>query len=166
MKNVSLVSIASGFRDTLIRSDCSIVEDILPATNAFTVYAYEIPNVRVSADHLVSLVVQCCNIIFQSITWCKQLIYTIGNAVLSLVNDPDNSVRKYDLDLRTRMEVLHTHFRSNSKYYFGVVGSEQTPIETNTVNVTYPKALEMKKLSHFWENVPPSRTFKFDINEM
>jgi pimeloyl-ACP methyl ester carboxylesterase len=53
LSNMLLVSISGGFRDTLIRSDTTSIDSLIPATNGFSVSAYSIPNVRASADHLV-----------------------------------------------------------------------------------------------------------------
>jgi glycosylphosphatidylinositol deacylase len=53
LKDVAMISVGGGFRDTLVRSDLVSLDSIVPASNGFTTMSTSAPNIWVSADHQV-----------------------------------------------------------------------------------------------------------------
>ena len=57
LSNVSILSIAGGFRDKMVRSDLTSVEHVVPPTNGFTAMTTSMPGVWLPIDHQVNLLV-------------------------------------------------------------------------------------------------------------
>ncbi|KAI9197459.1 PGAP1-like protein-domain-containing protein [Polychytrium aggregatum] len=93
-ENVSLVSIAGGNQDHMIRSELSEVEAFLPHHHGFTVYTTSIPEVWTSIEH-------------EAIVWCSQLLHKLVQAMFS-ARDPHRALRTRDLS--SRMQVLEATF--------------------------------------------------------
>lgn len=103
-KDMAVISIGNGFRDTMIRSDATNLQGIIGEENSFSVSSYSVQNVRISPDHL-------------SITWCRQVMNTIGNALLELVNSKENTkMGLFDAPLKDRMNILKKHFLESPAY--------------------------------------------------
>lgn len=71
--HVTLVSIAGGGLDTVVPSDYSSVESLVPDTHGFTAFTTTIPNVWTSMDH-------------QAILWCDQFRKVITKAIYDVVD--------------------------------------------------------------------------------
>ncbi|KKA26074.1 hypothetical protein TD95_000351 [Thielaviopsis punctulata] len=73
LNDVTLVSIAGGSLDTVVPSDYSSVEMIVPPSHGFTVFTTGIPTVWTSMDH-------------QSILWCDQFRKVVTKALYEVVD--------------------------------------------------------------------------------
>lgn len=71
MADVTVLSIAGSFRDSLVRSDLASLETLVPISHGLSLLTTSVPGVRLEADH-------------QSILWCNQLVKTLANALLEL----------------------------------------------------------------------------------
>ncbi len=71
--HVTLVSIAGGGLDTVVPSDYSSVESLVPDTHGFTVFTSTVPTVWTSTDH-------------QAILWCDQFRKVIARALYDVVD--------------------------------------------------------------------------------
>lgn len=71
--HVTLVSIAGGGLDTVVPSDYSTLESLVPPTHGFTVFTSTIPYVWTGMDHL-------------AITWCDQLRKSLVRALYDVVD--------------------------------------------------------------------------------
>lgn len=97
ISNIAVVSIASGFRDSMIRDDMTKLHDFIPETHQISISAYEIPGVRVACDHM-------------SVIWCKQLTHMLSLAILKLVTHKDNLEYRLTIDHAKRMQILRQTF--------------------------------------------------------
>ncbi|XP_075036065.1 GPI inositol-deacylase [Mixophyes fleayi] len=102
LQNITILSVAGGFRDYQIRSGLTF----LPASNhhnsALSVVSTGIPRTWASTDHL-------------SIVWCKELILATSRALFDLI---DENTRQITDDPIKRMSILHHHFvRHPAKLY-------------------------------------------------
>jgi len=71
--HVTLISIAGGGLDTIVPSDYSTLESLVPPTHGFTVFTSTIPHVWTSMDHL-------------AITWCDQLRKSVTKALYDVTD--------------------------------------------------------------------------------
>jgi len=71
--HVTLISIAGGGLDTIVPSDYSAVESLVPQTHGFTVFTSTIPHVWTGMDHL-------------AITWCDQLRKSVVRALYDVTD--------------------------------------------------------------------------------
>ncbi|KAG8528538.1 uncharacterized protein KY384_007456 [Bacidia gigantensis] len=71
--HLTLLSIAGGGLDTVVPSDYSSLESLVPTTHGFTVFTSGIPNVWTGADHIQT-------------TWCAQLTGVIMKSVYETVD--------------------------------------------------------------------------------
>ena len=94
MKNVSVVSVAGGHRDVLVRSELSAVESFLPQSQGFTVFATSVPTVGVSGDH-------------QCILWCNQFVKVVAKTLLELI---DPKTRQATFDVSRQLQILQRDF--------------------------------------------------------
>lgn len=97
LQDVTLISIAGGGLDTIVSSDYTSVNTILPPSNGFTVYTSTIPGVWISADH-------------QAILWCDQFRKVLARALLETVDARRGS---QTLQMARRMETFRNYFLSN-----------------------------------------------------
>jgi pimeloyl-ACP methyl ester carboxylesterase len=90
-----LVSIAGGFRDTLVRSDLADVESVVPRSNGVTVLTTSLPRgAAVSADH-------------QCIAWCNQVVVSVAQLLLGMVS---SETAQDTLSRVDRLEHVSSHF--------------------------------------------------------
>ncbi|KAL0484555.1 GPI inositol-deacylase [Acrasis kona] len=151
-----LISISGGFRDTLVRSDTTLLDDVIPPSNGFSVSAYSVPYVRTSADHL-------------SVMWCKQLIQVVGNYLVDLVNDPKNSKQgKYDLDLPTRLDIAKKNFYSVSSYGRVMNIKHSKPEEQEFKIKRKPETLMLEGGTFKFDanHKPKSNVYQIDLNSL
>ncbi|KAL5604430.1 hypothetical protein BROUX41_002402 [Berkeleyomyces rouxiae] len=71
--HVTLVSIAGGSLDTVVPSDYSSIETLVPETHGFTVFTTGVPTVWTSMDH-------------QAILWCDQFRKVVAKALYEVVD--------------------------------------------------------------------------------
>ncbi|KAF1992557.1 PGAP1-domain-containing protein [Aulographum hederae CBS 113979] len=71
--HVTLISISGGGLDTVVPSDYSSVESLVPETHGFTVFTSTIPNVWTGMDHL-------------AITWCDQLRKAVIGSLYDVID--------------------------------------------------------------------------------
>ncbi|PHH55263.1 GPI inositol-deacylase [Ceratocystis fimbriata CBS 114723] len=71
--HVTLVSVAGGSLDTVVPSDYSSIETLVPETHGFTVFTTGIPTVWTSMDH-------------QAILWCDQFRKVVTKALYEVVD--------------------------------------------------------------------------------
>lgn len=71
--HVTLISIAGGGLDTVIPSDFSSLESLVPSTHGFTVFTSAIPNVWTGCDHIQT-------------TWCVQLMKAIVKSLFETLD--------------------------------------------------------------------------------
>jgi len=53
MADVTVLSIAGSFRDTLVRSDLASLETLVPISHGLSLLTTSVPGVRLEADHQV-----------------------------------------------------------------------------------------------------------------
>ncbi|GAA5958201.1 hypothetical protein JCM10213_001613, partial [Rhodosporidiobolus nylandii] len=75
LSSVALISIAGGLSDLTIASESVSLLSLLPASGeaGFTAFTTAIPGVKTPMDHL-------------AILWCRQLMYTVAEGLLSVVD--------------------------------------------------------------------------------
>ncbi|CAJ0841403.1 4990_t:CDS:10, partial [Entrophospora sp. SA101] len=73
LMDVTLISIAGGNLDTIVCSDSTNINSLVPDSNGFTVFTTSIPKVWTSMDH-------------QCILWCEQLVKVVANTLLNIVD--------------------------------------------------------------------------------
>jgi hypothetical protein len=158
--DMTVVSISSGFRDTLIRDDTTRIDGIIPPENGFSVSPYSMSNVRISPDHL-------------SVTWCRQLYNTLGNTLLELVNSPDNpKPGVYELPVEERMHIFRKNLLESATYKTlfnsGDYNFEQISKEKaiGSVNV---KQLDLSTTKHYSfkpKSNPVKQSTLYEINNI
>lgn len=92
--HVTLVSIAGGGLDTVVPSDYTSLESLVPPTHGFTVYTTGIPTVWTSMDH-------------QAILWCDQFRKVVARTLYDIVDVHRASQTKPRAD---RMQVFKKRF--------------------------------------------------------
>ncbi|SCU81395.1 LANO_0B02938g1_1 [Lachancea nothofagi CBS 11611] len=88
-RNVSLISITGGVLDSILPSDFTIIEEIVPYSNGFTTYTTTIPDVWTPIDHL-------------AIVWCDQLRRVLAHILLESV-DVQSPSKSIPLEDRLRL---------------------------------------------------------------
>ncbi|KNG46791.1 gpi inositol-deacylase [Stemphylium lycopersici] len=71
--HVTLISIAGGSLDTMISSDYTSIQSLVPETHGFTVFSTSMPNVWTGIDHL-------------AITWCDQHRKAVVRALYDVID--------------------------------------------------------------------------------
>ncbi|XP_031572800.1 GPI inositol-deacylase-like [Actinia tenebrosa] len=106
LRNVTVVSVSGGFRDLLVRSSTTSLQNYLDHSQAISVVTTSIPRVWLSVDHLC-------------LCWCKQLVLVINRALFDMI---DSTTGQISLSKELRRRVFHHHFIQNpgtKKIYFG-----------------------------------------------
>ncbi|XP_073503916.1 GPI inositol-deacylase isoform X2 [Phyllobates terribilis] len=102
LKNITILSVAGGFRDYQVRSGLTVLPSLRTKNSALSVVSTAIPRTWASTDHL-------------SIVWCKELILATSRALFDLI---DGDTRQITEDCSKRMTVLKHHFvRHPAKLY-------------------------------------------------
>ncbi|KAM5152420.1 GPI inositol-deacylase [Mantella aurantiaca] len=102
LQNVTVLSVAGGFRDFQVRSGLTFLPASDLYTNTLSVVSTSVPRTWASTDHL-------------SIVWCKELILATARALFDLIDEKTKQVTN---DPETRMSVLNHHFvRHPAKHY-------------------------------------------------
>jgi glycosylphosphatidylinositol deacylase len=95
LSDVTILSIAGGIRDTLIRSDLCSLNSLVPLSNGLTSFTTGLQNVWLTTDHLASL-------------WCNQLVRKIAILLFNLVDPNTQQVYR---TTQTRMDIFRAHFK-------------------------------------------------------
>lgn len=93
LHDVSIVSIAGGGLDTIVSSDYTSIEGIVPPTHGLTVFTSAIPGVWTCADH-------------QAILWCDQFRKIIARTLLDIIDARHSTKTK---SIEDRMQVFRKH---------------------------------------------------------
>ncbi|CAI9536124.1 unnamed protein product [Staurois parvus] len=102
LQNVTVLSVAGGFRDFQVRSGLTFLPASELYTSALSVVSTSVPRTWASTDHL-------------SIVWCKELILATARALFDLI---DGKTKQITNDPKKRMSVLSHHFvRHPAKQY-------------------------------------------------
>ncbi|XP_068100928.1 GPI inositol-deacylase isoform X2 [Hyperolius riggenbachi] len=102
LQNVTVLSVAGGFRDFQVRSGLTFLPVSSIHTSALSVVSTAVPRTWASTDHL-------------SIVWCKELILATSRALFDLI---DEQTRQITDDPEKRLSVLKHHFiRHPAKLY-------------------------------------------------
>ncbi|KAM4024325.1 GPI inositol-deacylase isoform 5-T5 [Anomaloglossus baeobatrachus] len=102
LQNITVLSIAGGFRDYQVRSGLTVLPSLKIKNSALSVVSTAIPRTWASTDHL-------------SIVWCKELILATSRALFDLI---DGDTRQITEDSNKRMAILRHHFvRHPAKLY-------------------------------------------------
>ncbi|KAM3917086.1 GPI inositol-deacylase [Leptodactylus fuscus] len=113
LQNVTILSVAGGFRDYQVRSGLTFLPSLPIKNSALSVVSTSIPRTWASTDHL-------------SIVWCKELILATSRALFDLI---DEDTRQITEDSNKRVAVLKHHFvRHPAKLY--------EPSYETTINVS------------------------------
>ncbi|XP_077131736.1 GPI inositol-deacylase [Ranitomeya variabilis] len=94
LQNITILSIAGGFRDYQVRSGLTVLPSLKIKNSALSVVSTAIPRTWASTDHL-------------SIVWCKELILATSRALFNLI---DEDTRQITEDSNKRMAILKHHF--------------------------------------------------------
>lgn len=102
LQNVTVLSVAGGFRDFQVRSGLTFLPASDLYTSALSLVSTSVPRTWASTDHL-------------SIVWCKELILATARALFDLI---DEQTKQITNDPEKRMMVLSHHFvRHPAKQY-------------------------------------------------
>ncbi|XP_018431645.1 PREDICTED: GPI inositol-deacylase [Nanorana parkeri] len=102
LQNVTVLSVAGGFRDFQVRSGLTYLPASDLYASALSVASTSVPRTWASTDHL-------------SIVWCKELILATARALFDLI---DVKTKQITNDPKKRMSVLSHHFvRHPAKQY-------------------------------------------------
>ncbi|XP_073414247.1 GPI inositol-deacylase isoform X2 [Dendrobates tinctorius] len=102
LRNITILSVAGGFRDYQVRSGLTVLPSLKIKNSALSVVSTAIPRTWASTDHL-------------SIVWCKELILATSRALFDLI---DEDTRQITEDSNKRMAILKHHFvRHPAKLY-------------------------------------------------
>ncbi|XP_056391993.1 GPI inositol-deacylase isoform X2 [Hyla sarda] len=102
LQNITILSIAGGFRDYQVRSGLTFLPSLKIKNSTLSVVSTTIPRTWASTDHL-------------SIVWCKELVLVTSRALFDLI---DGDTRQITEDSSRRMDVLKHHFiRHPAKLY-------------------------------------------------
>ncbi|NWS69533.1 PGAP1 deacylase, partial [Crotophaga sulcirostris] len=94
LRNLTILSVAGGFRDYQVRSGLAFLPRLSQHDSALSVVSSAVPRAWASTDHL-------------SIVWCKELILATIRALFDLI---DENTRQITEDPKKRMSVLKHHF--------------------------------------------------------
>nr|XP_033802288.1 GPI inositol-deacylase isoform X2 [Geotrypetes seraphini] len=94
LRNVTILSVAGGFRDYQVRSGLTFLPRSNSQHSALSVLSSSVPRCWASTDHL-------------SVVWCKELILATMRAFFDLIDEDTKQIHK-DPDIR--MAVLNHHF--------------------------------------------------------
>ncbi|KAJ3085056.1 GPI inositol deacylase [Quaeritorhiza haematococci] len=97
LRNVAVLSIASGNHDYIVHSDSAEIAPIIPEENGFTVYTTAIPYVWTAADH-------------RCILWCNQFVEVLADGLFMIANTTDSAKTVKSLD--ERLNILRSRFSS------------------------------------------------------
>eukprot|EP01124_Arcella_intermedia_P018158 TRINITY_DN2512_c0_g1_i1.p1 TRINITY_DN2512_c0_g1~~TRINITY_DN2512_c0_g1_i1.p1 ORF type:complete len:959 (-),score=170.88 TRINITY_DN2512_c0_g1_i1:55-2931(-) len=106
--NVTIVSIAGGIRDNLIRSELCNLENLLHSDNQLTTVSTQIPDVWVSVDHVAAV-------------WCNSLLVKIISSLHGII-DPNTKLPT--LSKEQRMKTFRDYFKSSIPNAIGVLPME------------------------------------------
>lgn len=112
LSQVSIVSIAGGWRDLKVRGGLSNLEPIIGNDRAISTLTSSVPNIWTSNDHETSV-------------WCNQFLSSVASGLYRIL-DPKTSLPI--LDVNERMNKLRENFVSKTPY---VLGFEQSQIPLN-----------------------------------
>lgn len=115
-KHLSLISITGGISDTILPADYVTIDTLLPATNGFTTFTSNIPNVWTPIDHL-------------AIVWCDQLRKVLARYLLETTNTNSPSKVK---SLDERMTIARELFLSGFESY----GFQKNRLQTKNTKYT------------------------------
>ncbi|XP_071976998.1 GPI inositol-deacylase [Engystomops pustulosus] len=102
LQNITVLSVAGGFRDYQVRSGLTILPSLNMRNGALSVVSTSIPRTWASTDHL-------------SIVWCKELILATSRALFDLIDEDTQQITQ---DSKKRVTVLKHHFvRHPAKLY-------------------------------------------------
>ncbi|XP_069839661.1 GPI inositol-deacylase isoform X2 [Dendropsophus ebraccatus] len=102
LQNITLLSVAGGFRDYQVRPGLTFLPSLKIKNSALSVVTTAIPRTWASTDHL-------------SIVWCKELILATSRALFDLIDEDTQQITE---DSNKRMAVLKHHFvRHPAKLY-------------------------------------------------
>nr|DBA20138.1 TPA: hypothetical protein GDO54_015863 [Pyxicephalus adspersus] len=102
LRNITILSVAGGFRDFQVRSGLTFLPASDLYTSALSVVSTSVPRAWASTDHL-------------SIVWCKELILSTTRALFDLI---DGKTQQITNDPQKRKSVLNLHFvRHPAKQY-------------------------------------------------
>ncbi|XP_030065141.1 GPI inositol-deacylase isoform X2 [Microcaecilia unicolor] len=102
LRNVTILSVAGGFRDYQVRSGLAFLPRSNSQHSALSVLSSSVPRCWASTDHL-------------SIVWCKELILATIRAFFDLI---DEDTKQISEDPERRMAVLNHHFVRHPAKYF------------------------------------------------
>eukprot|EP01125_Pyxidicula_operculata_P008751 TRINITY_DN2909_c0_g1_i1.p1 TRINITY_DN2909_c0_g1~~TRINITY_DN2909_c0_g1_i1.p1 ORF type:complete len:837 (-),score=69.18 TRINITY_DN2909_c0_g1_i1:1056-3476(-) len=121
LEDVSILSVAGGFRDTLIKSELSNMELLASTDHQLTVMATSMPDVWASLDHISS-------------TWCNQFVVKMVRTIHSFI-DPKTTQATYDL--KKRMNIITKYTKSVVPDLLGWTTNSFTlpniPLEANNI---------------------------------
>ncbi|XP_029461920.1 GPI inositol-deacylase [Rhinatrema bivittatum] len=102
LRNVSVLSVAGGFRDYQVRSGLTFLSRSNSQHSTLSVLSSAVPRSWASTDHL-------------SIVWCRELILATVRAFFDLI---DEDTKQISEDLERRMVVLNHHFVRHPAKHF------------------------------------------------
>ncbi|BFZ54157.1 GPI inositol deacylase [Savitreella phatthalungensis] len=117
--DMAILSIAGGGLDTIVSSDYTSLEFIVPPKHGFTVFTSAIPQVWTCADH-------------QAILWCDQLRKVMARTLLSIIDTRRPSQTKA---LSNRMAVLRNAL---------TLSLDRTTDDTERIVLDKPIAIQLK----------------------
>ena len=120
LRHISMVSVAGGFRDVLVRSSVASLQGVISESQGISVVATSVPKAWVSVDHLC-------------LCWCKQLVLVTNRALFDMV---DPSSRQITQNVTYRMDVLHHYFVDNPglKHFQARKGTKTVDVTPVIVN--------------------------------
>ncbi|KAL5035869.1 hypothetical protein BDEG_23781 [Batrachochytrium dendrobatidis JEL423] len=146
IQNTTVVSIASGRKDTVLNSELTHIKGIVDPSRGFGVYATAMPNVWATFDHEGAL-------------WCNQLIEKIADAMFDL-HDWNDSYSLLDVD--RRMSILKTAFLNPPKLHNAILTPmKQKRLEISSTTFTNNSILSIPDLA---DDAVKTHTFSISAN--
>ncbi|XP_038068975.1 GPI inositol-deacylase-like [Patiria miniata] len=148
LKDVTLLSVSGGHRDTMVRSGLTSLHDIVPPNRGLSVNAMSVPRVWLSTDH-------------QCVVWCKELVLASKRALFQMV---DSQTKQISTDPDFRMKVLRHHFvEHNGKEKFSFAEAKPKTFEGATFELAtnsqkHSVGRRAKKTTHYLFPVEQSNT--------
>ncbi|XP_022101843.1 GPI inositol-deacylase-like [Acanthaster planci] len=139
LKDVTLLSVSGGHRDTMVRSGLTSLLGVVPSSRSLSVNAMSVPRVWLSTDH-------------QCVVWCKELVLATNRALFQMV---DSKTKQISTDPEYRMKILRHHFVAhNGKEKFSTIETKPATFEGATFELVtdsqkYSVGKRSKKTIHY-----------------
>lgn len=141
--NLTLLSLAGGAQDTMINSDATEVNGLLPPSNGFTSFTSSIPGVWSSLDH-------------HCILWCESMVRSLRSLLFAIIDarNPSQTLPPSErlLAMRQVLQKDGPLSRSPPNWTSRIPSSpDLPPPSTSSLSVRFGEATGAQKVSVGWD---------------